>query len=145
MLKSFRLFVACFFLGLTTQACVKDTDPQSNDFQNFWNEFRTAVMNNDTAKVAMLTRFPFETRGEMDWDPVIERDKEWFLKTYQELLNHDPGLPQPPRTMRAFIEHSSQVTSKDIVVGDWARLGDFEFRRIDGKWWFTFAYFENTE
>ena len=56
------------------------SDTLGNNFQKFWLTFRKAVIENDTLKIAELTRFPFETRGEMDTDPIVKFDRTNFFK-----------------------------------------------------------------
>jgi len=51
-----------------------------DDFAAYWPEFREAVASGDRDKIAALTRFPFETRGDSDDDPVRKLDREKFLR-----------------------------------------------------------------
>jgi len=140
------LLIIGLAVGLTiVPARAETSSPQTDGFQKFWSEFRSAVMSGDKAKVSRLTRFPFETRGPLDDDPVIGHDRQWFLKAYEELMDMDTGLTREPGAMRLLIKNTPTITSKDAVRRDWARVGDFEFERIDGKWWFNFAFVEEDQ
>lgn len=59
---------------------------QVAEFQSFWNQFRSAVQQNDKARIAALTSFPFTTRGPLDRDPTIKHSRAWFLKSIDGLL-----------------------------------------------------------
>jgi hypothetical protein len=113
----------------------------AEDFQAFWSEFRAAVLANDTGRVASLTQFPFRTRGQLDSDPVTTHDQASFVRNFTKLLDQDPGLAREPDTMRHVIERKTSVTGKDLGLGGAsARVANFEFRRVEGRWRFTLAY-----
>lgn len=117
----------------------------AGDFAKFWDDFRSAVLQGRAAQTAALTHFPFKTRGTMDDDPVVAHDRPWFLRSYKNLLAVDPGLSDGPWTMRKLIEQTTGAVANDAVSGNRARIGDFLFEKINGRWWFTFAYFDENE
>jgi hypothetical protein len=62
---------------------------QGESFERFWMVFRQAVLAGDKDRVASMTRFPFETRGTMDDDPVKTHDRASFLRILDRLLTDD--------------------------------------------------------
>lgn len=111
------------------------------EFAGFWADFRAAVLANDAAAVAALTRFPFTTRGPLDRDPVQRHDAAAFGRLLQRLLNQDPGLTREPQTMTDLIRRTANVSAGN-VQGNQARVGQFVFEKVDGTWMFTQAYIE---
>lgn len=117
------------------------------EFQAFWDEFRTSVLQNDRTRVAALTAFPFRTRGPLDRDPVIKHNRATFLKLFDKLLSQKhyryDGPKLEPFTMRQLIEEKTTITAKDFS-GDkrtvW--IEDFIFEKTRGRWSFAFAYTE---
>ena len=57
------LLVALWMLTCAAQLAV-------SDFSDFWQRFRSAALAGNVEQIADLTRFPFETRGPLDGDPV---------------------------------------------------------------------------
>ncbi len=116
------------------------------EFQAFWDQFRSAVLQNDKARIAGLTSFPFTTRGPLDRDPTIKHSRAWFLKSIDLLLAQKhyryDGPRLQPFTMRELIEEKQTITEKDLSVGNRVWIEDFIFDKRRGRWFFTFAYTE---
>ena len=119
------------------------SDTLGNSFQKFWLTFREAVIENDTLEIAELTRFPFETRGEMDSDPIVKYDRTNFFKVFKAYLgqeiywNEDEGFISSLEEIkrRTFIDSAN-------VHENWTRVGHLEFEKIDGNWKLVFAYLQ---
>ncbi|MEW6517646.1 MAG: hypothetical protein AB1439_12170 [candidate division FCPU426 bacterium] len=138
-----RLIGWCWVLsGFALAACSQGQPPAAQgDFHAYWKEFRAASLSLSARKAAAMTQFPFITRGEMDEDPEIPRDREWFERMYPAVLQADPGMRPEPETMLQLINRTPQVTERDYAPGsDFARVGLFEFRKINGAWKFVRAY-----
>lgn len=59
--------------------------PAQSDFNSFWQQFKSAVLNNDRNAVAGMVNYPFET---YEIDRTIKtRTKPAFLKLYKELFD----------------------------------------------------------
>lgn len=120
---------------------------QVAEFQAFWDQFRSAVQQNDKAGIAALTSFPFTTRGPFDRDPTVKHSRAWFLKRVDGLLGQKhyryDGPKLQPFTMRELIREKRTITEKDFNGGNnrvW--IEDFIFAKRRGRWSFTFAYTE---
>jgi len=142
MFKKYSLFVVC----LLFTACGFTQDRQTS-FQSFWDQFRTGVMSGDKTYIADLTRFPFETRGPDDGDPIHHYERKRFIKLYDRLMGElvyafDDRGKMVNKTMRAVIEEKARVTERDVPSDDFARVENFEFKRLKGKWRFIRAYTE---
>jgi len=110
-------------------------------FQDFWLEFRRAVLVGDKEHVAALTRFPFHIRGPLDTDSVVAYDRQAFLGIVDRLLEQDPGLRPEPERMRDLIDRTDSVTSRHLGDGGrTARIGVFVFERGPDGWRFSRAY-----
>ena len=135
-------WIALVFLNLLGGLfiCMPMSASSKVSFQDFWKEFRAAAIQEDKEKIIKLTHFPFNTRGLLDEDPTVKHDRSWFLKAYGDLFNADPGVNPIPSTMRAFLKENPEVPSGNLPTGDWARVGDFEFKIINGQWLFVLAY-----
>ena len=70
------IFCAAFCLATTSVSA-------QTDFNTFWTKFKTAVVNNDKATVASLTKFPLS----LPFGMKAVRTKAEFLKRYAEILN----------------------------------------------------------
>src|SRR6266852_1447304 len=77
--KIISLFI---ILGLTPLAFGQ---PAKTDFNSFWQNFKTAVMNNNKNAVAGMVNYPFETYA---YDRTIKtRTNAAFLKLYKEIFD----------------------------------------------------------
>jgi len=140
-LRKLWLFFACWLLVAGSFA----QDRQAS-FQIFWNQFRTAVLSGDKVRVANLTHFPFETRGPTDNDPVRRYQRKAFIGLYDGLLKQPiyflEGGKSISKTMRSVIEEKVEIRDRDVLTDNFARIEDFEFKRLNGHWRFTRAYTE---
>lgn len=107
------------------------TTPVTEDFAAYWDRFREAAVN-DPRSLVKLTRFPFITNGETDEDPERAHDQESFLAIVDVLLADDVGGPAPETHREYFIRN--QMPPPNAVTGDQARVGNFIFFRVDGRW-----------
>ena len=111
-------------------------------FETYWPVFHAAIRSNDKDRIASLTRFPFETRGDSDDDAVKKLTREQFMQSFDSMLNEDPGLLMNGKeTQREHIARSETLTARQYASGDTsARIGVFQFEVHGGRWWFTRAY-----
>jgi hypothetical protein len=111
------------------------------DFQQFWLTFRQAVISNDTNKIIAMTILPFETRGEMDSDPIVKYCRNNFFKAFRAYLGQSTYWKSDESFISSF-EEIKRITNPDstYIQGDWARVGNLEFKNKDGHWRLAFAY-----
>jgi hypothetical protein len=142
MLPTIVLLLALAPGSLSTAQTETEKAAAAKDFQVFWNVFRQAVKDNDEEKVALMTRFPFET--EDLGQNVKKHTKESFPNVLDKLLQADyeyySGGRLERETKRRFIERTVTITSKDVGTKSFVRVGDFEFQKAKGKWLFTKGY-----
>ena len=115
-----------------------DTQNPESNFIVFWNKFRNAVLNHDTNTVISLTKFPFETHGLYDNDPIVKYDKENFYKVLNAYLNQGSDMMEGESELD-YIKNTINPDSK-YIIDKWARVGDFQFKNIKGEWKLKFAY-----
>jgi hypothetical protein len=75
-MKSFTTLVAILILSLLPQAFGQ------SDFPAFWKKFRSAVIADDKASVAEMTKFPLS----MPYLQKAVKNKEDFLRRYNEIF-----------------------------------------------------------
>jgi hypothetical protein len=113
---------------------------QTESFERFWPAFRQAILAGDKGKIVAVTRFPFETRGPSDDDPVRQHDRAAFPALLDSLLTQQSGS-MSGGTTRQLIERTTTLTARNVAPGGKeARVGRFSFQNPDGRWWFTRAY-----
>lgn len=130
-----------------TEEDATDEEPEVyTDFGEFWSEFREAVEENDVEDLLELTNFPFETRGELDSDPVIKYNEKQMKKVLplllkQEVINMGPGNSNAlvMTTEAAEIIKTKKVNQEDISEAT-VRVSNFVFRKGKEGWKFAFAY-----
>lgn len=110
----------------------------ADEFQSFWDNFRTAVLANNKQYVINSIKFPFKVMGTLDDDSTQLIEKSGFDSFYSKILSADTGLNAKPESMSQFIERNQRV-DKSWVTGDEAIVGNFRFIRIAGSWYFIAA------
>lgn len=111
-------------------------------FAAFWGDFRLAVMYKDMDSLKKLTRFPFETKGRLEEDPVVKRSARDFEALYARMMETDPGKSPMKDSMRelvARVEYPKEGATSDR--GE-VQVGIFVFTKVKGKWLFTRATLE---
>lgn len=110
------------------------------DIQEFWVEFRRAILNQDSSQVLAMTVFPFKARGPLDDDPVTYYDRSGFYKVFQSFLSQWDGLSLRSLTELDAIKATVAVDKED-VDGNHARVGNLVFEKDAlAGWRLTFAY-----
>lgn len=109
--------------------------------QGFWTRFRAAALANDTARVASMTRFPVETRGPTDDDPVQRVARDGFASLFARVLRQDPGLSAQPETMRGLLERTTSLSARERGPEQF-RVGALEFARTSDGWRLVRAYLD---
>lgn len=114
--------------------------------QTQWQAFRAAVLANDTAALAGMTRFPLEVAGTLDDSGVRRIGQDRFATNLQAVLAADSGLsPRQPMTNRELVQRTealAQDPRRPTVTGDQARLGPFVFGKLGTGWKLTRIYRE---
>lgn len=131
------LMLASFALGCAPSPPACD----SASFAAFWSEFQQAGREGDVAAIQRRVRFPFETRGPMDGDPVLKHTADAFPALWAQLLEQDPGLQLEPETLRAYIARHDTAPADALMDNDpQARVADLVFSCDAGTWRLTMAY-----
>lgn len=113
-----------------------------DDFAAFWMEFRGAVLAANQAKLKEMTALPFTVEDSLDATTRID-EADAVAALWPALLAQDVGLSAEPESMQHYVERHEAPADGDVDAGgDTARVGQFQFSRIDGHWKFTRAYLE---
>lgn len=115
------------------------TDYREYDFHAFLDRFKSAVKEGKTEDIVGMTRFPFETRGEMDSDPVIRFSKKEFFKLLPELLNQYAGVDLDGTSEQELLLETTDIDQEEIDRRS-VRIGSLVFEKMKTGWKFTFAY-----
>ncbi len=110
------------------------------DFNAFYSQFRTAAIKKDWSTLKTLTQFPFETRGELDGDPIIKYNEAQFSKAMDVFMNQYAGLDMEGSSELNILEKTKTVPKSDQQA-DYVRVSNLEFRKTKTGWKFAFAYF----
>ena len=87
-LKLFSLIILSIFFCNVAEAQKSKPD---KEFENFWNDFKTAVKNNDKEKILSMTNFPFFRYDEV-FQSVDKFTKQEFFKIDKKNYFYGPGL-----------------------------------------------------
>jgi hypothetical protein len=126
-----------------TKSAAAPAPAEARDAEVFWAEFRAAALSGETARLLPLVRFPFTTRGQMDYDPVMNHGREEFPALFAQLLAQQTGLDlDDVQTERQLLEETTSLPSQEAEASrdGWFRVGTFEFKREGGAWKLTHAF-----
>ncbi|MBE7439391.1 MAG: hypothetical protein HS115_13105 [Spirochaetales bacterium] len=122
------LFVSC--AGVTRS---------EQDVQQFYNAFRRAAIDGDVSRLTALTAFPFQTRGELDHDPIQYHNAEQFAVLVERILSE--RNVDNTKTVRDVLIHYPRIAPGDYQGSSESfRIENLVFERRRGRWQFTFAY-----
>ena len=112
------------------------------DAEAFWIEYREAALSGDTARLLPLVNFPFTTRGSMDWDPVVKHGRTKFPALFARLLDQEILGRDFSMTERDLLFDTPRLPPEEVESSKdgWFRVGDFEFKRINGAWKLIHAF-----
>lgn len=116
--------------------------PGDPDFAVFWADFRLAVMYKDMDSLKKLTRFPFETKGRLEEDPVVKRSARDFEGLYARMMETDPGKSPMKDSMRELVSRVEYPREGANSERGEVQVGIFVFTKVKGKWLFTRATLE---
>ena len=116
----------------------RPNDAAEQSFVDFWQDFRSAALENDVARVLSMTQLPFVTQGALDSDPSTAHDADSFRLIFPKLLQQDVGLSAQPEPMLEYLRRSTAPS----VEGEQASVGQFRFAKIKGRWRLVSAYLE---
>ncbi|MFH0894748.1 MAG: hypothetical protein V2A54_09950 [Bacteroidota bacterium] len=117
----------------------KGTPQQS--IQEFWGQFRNAVIVDDYDYIVSTMSFPFET-NDTDLDPVATYDNDTHVKhVIVKLLNGSVGKAHKAETMLKYAIKTKILTKYNsrCVGNDFCEIGNFTYRKMMGKWYFVSA------
>jgi len=119
-----------------------DTLLAVEDFFTFWKGFRNAVINSDSSKIISMTKFPFQTRGPLDDDPIVTYNSGKFIHIFNAFLNQWNGQELNDTTELDDIKKTVTPNKNDIQK-DLARVGDLVFNKNAKGWKLVLAYLNN--
>lgn len=155
MRKCFMLIVI-FLFGLNYCSGNEDEIAKFNDsakdynisnemlqFQKFWKEFRSATMEKDYYKLIKLVKFPLNSRGPFDYNPIIKLNKNEFLTVFENYLSEPIFLKD-----MEYITTLNYITTKNSIASEYSyyqkygilEIENMGFSIIDSKWKLTFLY-----
>lgn len=111
-------------------------------FQFFWNQFKEATINNDSASLLNMTKFPLKARGFEDIDPQIDINKKNFLKVFNIFLKTDVN------DLNIDIVKNTTDVTKTVgynEADEMQRVGDMEFNKTGITWKLSLIYLDTKE
>jgi len=158
MNKINKAILIVFFLFNSCQNSVHTTEIKAKkiaspimeeSFEFFFINFRKKAESGDVAGIKSLTLFPLKTRGDFDNMPyryVAAGEFEDFYNYFSREFGggkYQETLPNPLRDDTNLYELSHADLERDVgglLDGSEYRLGRWVFEKINGKWYFAFAY-----
>jgi len=122
----------------------------NKSFNDFWVEFRKAILDQDTSEIIKNCIFPLETKGPMDEDSIIKFSKNQFDKLFYGYLNQLSGLNPDDfnETELDYISNTPDIFAQHLnkfsmfQADTKARIGGMVFKNINGFWYLYFLYLE---
>ena len=128
-----------------------------SDIKSFWTNFRNAVLSDNYTEIKQFVKFPLQTRGPMDSDPIINVNEEDFEKTFKAFLQQYDGLGDFNSTEYDWIKNhempnmlggsdydnaGSYIDLVRIENDNWASFSDMVMEKDDsGYWKLTLIYY----
>lgn len=140
----FKSKMSVYLLLFSAIAC--SAQEQTSTRQQFWTEFRQAVISNDILKIEAVTQFPLEVRGVDDSQPVTRYKKEQFGSVLKKILNQPvitmEGDKIITNTTKSVINSTHTITKDHIMTGDSFRVDQLVFELKNNQWRLVRAYLE---
>lgn len=134
-----RIILAIFLcFSVSCSAATPETD-----FQGYWDQFSAASLSNDYPALSKLIRFPLEIRGVDDSSPIEMYSKDQLNKIFPKLLSQIVLTPHGDELLETpLIELMKKKKLSINKLDKSARVEQFEFEFIQGKWYLVRAYLE---
>jgi hypothetical protein len=144
-MKGIFVFAVLAALAGPSWAAVENPIVEDPAVQGFWKTFREAVLKNDRVRIEQMTKFPFHTRGPLDFHPELPWQQSEFRPLFDSMLGDDPTLGS---NMKKVVKNHPYVLMKDLADGPNStsmRIGEWEFEKTDKGWLFSLAYLDYDE
>lgn len=114
--------------------------------QQFWTEFRQAVLAEDYQKLSGMTQFPLEVLGVDDSQPAEFYDKTQFEVIFKKILAQSvmvfEGDVVVSTTTREMISRTITIKPEHLMTKELFRIDQLEFELKDNRWRLVRAYLE---
>lgn len=126
------------------------------DIKVFWTNFRNAVLSGNYSEIKQYVKFPLQTRGPLDSDPILNVSEENFEKTFKAFLQQNDGLGEESTEYSWIKNHEmpnmlggsdydnagNYIDLVRIENDNWARFDDMIMEKdSNGYWKLTFIYY----
>ncbi len=139
MFKSRFLIVVLLFFIMACSAKESQNTPQQ-----FWHEFRAAVMASDFVALQNLSKLPLALHGAVDGVPVQEVDGEQFETVMKDVLDQPlasyEGDLLITYTQRDLVIKTAALEGQMVKEGGGFRVGELVFEPLNGRWQLVRAY-----
>ena len=142
------MFLVSIFCSATVTA--KDlTAAEAQSFNQYWDKFRQAIVNENLDEVTKLTQFPFQTRGTNGSDSTVKYDKSSFITIFKKIIDQKiyafNNQQLVPLSMKEVVANAENISKEHLIKDDLARVEQFTFVKIGGHWYFERAYISDLE
>jgi hypothetical protein len=108
---------------------------ETSEFQNFYSDFRKALIQNDSLALREMTNFPLEVWGFNDNDPKFKIDASQFMyflnKSISISVEEDQSTGKSINTLDLFKMNDSVPFQSDYSSQS---IGMLEFKKVDEFW-----------
>ncbi len=135
--------VVCLSMLLSVGCSVQKRELTS---QQFWSEFREAVLAQNNQKLNEMTQFPLEVSGVDDSQPSVQYGKEQFEVVFNKILEQPviffEGDVVVTRTTKEIVHETTAIIQDHFMTKESFRVDQLVFELKDKQWRLVRAYLE---
>lgn len=135
--------VVCLGMLLSVGCSVQKRELTS---QQFWSEFRQAVLAQNNQKLIEMTQFPLEVLGVDDSQPSVQYGKEQFEVVFNKILEQPviffEGDVVVTRTTKEIVHETTAIIQDHFMTKESFRVDQLVFELKDKQWRLVRAYLE---
>lgn len=100
------------------------------DFKDYWDEFGTALLTNDTNKIKLLVEVPLVILGREDQDPQLKIDSNQIVKYIIHAVNNGGYYD---------VGKDTSISNKSLLLSDLKFISEYK-QREDIQWINDFVF-----
>jgi hypothetical protein len=119
---------------------------KTKDFQFFWSNFRSTVLESDTNKILEFIHSKVLVHGGLDDDTTFFLNRNNFIKIFDIFLKKNTIFIKDKHiSTKEYIEITPIAKNSFIYSSTetWVRVGDLAFKQFNHEWRLYLLYFPN--
>lgn len=133
------------------KAVIADANHRCEGFVEFWYNLKPHIESRDYNAIADHTQFPFTVQGIADFIAHKKVYREEFSGVLNDILNDiqsdssDAFDSKVTTTYQILLKATPIKGQYSVCQGEYASIGDLEFKKIDGRWYLYAGYLSTLE